>query len=180
MITVKKRVSQSYEEMCKVGRRHYKDTGFCTCVAVASAAQVNFGKARSALMNPSLHGVNARLHRKGGSHATILRSLEELGVKVVDLPVWGEDNTLRVCGFDHEWYGLTLVSLENEKPKGMYLLFTKGHVTFMKDGVINDWSSKRARKQSGYRTGSMKRVLLVWKLERQFDEVPDLMLDAPR
>lgn len=178
MITVKKRVSQSYEEMDKLGRKHYGDTGFCTCVAVASAAQVNFGKARSALMNSELHGDDARKHRRGGSWEAIHKSLEMLGVRVVDAP--NLDGKLLRVDFRHDWFGRTLVSLENAKPKGTYLLFTDGHVTFMKDGVINDWTSKRDRKEWGYRTGSMKKVLLVWKLERQFDEVPDEMLDAPR
>lgn len=178
MITVKKRVSQSYAEMCHVGRRYYNDTGFCTCVAVASAAQVKFGKARSVLMDEGFHGIEARPHRGGGSWEAIYKSLELLGVHVVDVPI-RESGRLKRMDPLHGWFDRTLVSLENEKPEGMYLLFTRGHVTFMKDGVLNDWSSKRDRKARGYRTGSRNKVELVWKLEREFEEVPDTMLDAP-
>lgn len=178
MLPVKKRISMSYNEMRYIGQKHYNDTGFCACVAVASAAQVRFGKARSVLMNKELHGDAARQHRYGGHWDTIYRSLDLLGVRVVDAPRW-ESGQLSKIDYRHEWFGLTLVSLENAKPKGTYLLFTDAHVTFMKDGVINDWSSKRDRKERGYRTGSMKKVLLVWKLEREFEEVPDTMLDAP-
>ena len=56
MLPVKKRISMSYNEMRYIGQKHYNDTGFCACVAVASAAQVRFGKARSVLMNKELHG----------------------------------------------------------------------------------------------------------------------------
>lgn len=161
-----KRKFYDYKELAHVGREYYNDTNFCGVIAVASAAMVPFGLAKKVLERGDLPcGTDmARKPRQGTHWTTIKDALEHLGCSV-DAPKSGGEN-LKLHDYNHPWFGRTVVSIENEKPKGLFLIYVDGHVLFMEDGRINDWSSKENYLAMGYKKGCMRKVQLVWKIER--------------
>jgi hypothetical protein len=162
-----KRKRYTYEEMANVGMRYYNDKGFCALVAIASAAQVPFGLAKKLMERGDC--VNDGYHRapRQGSHWSAIKSvLEELGC-TVDAPMnpYGGPYTRDYAG-EHEFTGKTVRHVEKLAPKGLYLLYVNRHVLFMEDGKINDWTSSEVSGKA-----CMRKINLVWKIERNFDAV---------
>lgn len=167
-----KRKRYSYEEMAKVGRKYYNDTGFCGVVALASAAQVPFGLAKKTLeRHEDVPAGFHREHRQGCHWFALEAALKALGCKV-DCP---RNSVGRVMARDyegkHEWVGKTVRNVEKAAPKGLYMIYVDRHVLFMEDGIINDWTEIGLQKRMGKQRGCMRKINLVWKIEREFDAV---------
>jgi len=115
---------QSYAELVKIGRKYYSDKGFCSVVALASVADISFGKAR-AIMDK--HG---RKHCAGATLMSILNAVENRNLKYTEINVQAK----------------TMKTISNELRHGKYLVFVRGHVAAVVDGVINDWTEGRAHR----------------------------------
>lgn len=117
---------------------HYSgEKGFCSVVAVAVAAGCKFGKARAAM---------SRAGRKSGRGATIYeihRAVEEFGL-------------LAICTPEHAAACRTLATATRCLPStGTFFLYTRGHVSCVRDGVLEDWAAER---------GSRKRITAVFRI----------------
>lgn len=120
---------QRYKELIEVAQKYYpRDSGFCTVIALAVVTGWAFGKARSVMYRQ--HG---RTDRRGSSVSKLNAEVAAQGFEVVQ-----RDKTL---------YGKTLKTIQRD-PKmntGTFLIYTKRHVTVMKDGVCEDWSNNEIR-----------------------------------
>tara|TARA_R110002153_G_scaffold87801_4_gene216788 strand:- start:16048 stop:16440 length:393 start_codon:yes stop_codon:yes gene_type:complete len=116
---------QTYEKLAHVGHKHYKDTNFCTVIAVASVTGMSFGKARIKMEKAG------RPHRKG----TLTNTFH---------------NVIKKRGFDIEFVsgycGHQVKTMGKKLGKGTYLVEIRNHVIAFVDGVCNDWSDGRSFK----------------------------------
>ena len=120
---------QRYKELVEVAKKYYpRDGGFCTVIALAVVTGWAFGKARSVMYRQ--HG---RKDRRGSSVSKLNAAVEAQGFKVVQR--------------DKSLYGKTLKTIQrsNNMSMGTFLVYTKRHVTVMKDGVCEDWSNNEIR-----------------------------------
>ena len=122
---------RTYEALSLVARKHYpKENNYCAVIAVAIAADVSYGKARSYLFKEG---------RKDGKGT---------------YPRWTY-NVLNKMGYAlHGYtgnYPKTLSTAARVLPKrGTFVILTRSHISAVKDGVLQDWAAS---------TGSRKRVL---------------------
>jgi len=129
----------TYQELSKVAQKYYpREKGYCAVIAVSVAAQVPFGKARSLL------------HKQGRK--------EGKGT----LPEWTYQSLLALGYTALPWVSCkrerpkTLASAAKALPKqGTFLLHTRGHISCVRDGVLEDWAAERK---------SRKRILEVMKV----------------
>ena len=116
---------QTYEKLAHVGHKHYKDTNFCTVVAVATVTGMSFGKARIKMEKAG------RVHRKG----TIAYTYHQV---------------VKRRGFDLDWIegyaGHQVKTMGKKLGKGTFLVQIRGHIIAFVDGICNDWSDGRSFK----------------------------------
>ena len=122
----------TYAELSRVARKYYpRENGSCAVIAVSVAAQVPFGKARSLL------------HKQGRNQGKGTR------------PVWTY-SVLRDLGYKqtpwvamHQPWPKTLATAARVLPKtGTFLLHTRGHISCVRDGVLEDWAAdSKSRKR---------------------------------
>ena len=118
----------TYETLSRVARLYYpKEKGYCAVIAVALAGHVTFGKARSLLY---------KLGRNTGR-----------GTKPVQTYM-----ALNKLGFKPETYigeyPKTLATAARVLPKlGTFTIHTRGHISVVQDGVLQDWSANGSRKR---------------------------------
>ena len=120
---------QRYKELVEVAQKYYpRDSGYCTVIALAVVTGWAFGKARSVMYRQ--HG---RTDRRGSTVSKLNAAVEAQGYKVVQR--------------DKSLYGKTLKTIQrsNNMSMGTFLIYTKRHVTVMKDGVCEDWSNNEIR-----------------------------------
>jgi len=125
----------SYQELSTIGRKYYNDVNFCSVISIATACHTSFGKAFHTMKR------EGRQTRKGVLKLQIIEGVEKLGFKAIPLN-----------GFE----GKQVKSMPNLLPRtGAYMVFIRGHVLTIKEGVVCDWSDGRAH-----------RVKQVFKIER--------------
>lgn len=124
-------IKTKYEELAKIGHKHYNDTNFCSVIAVATICRISFGKARMKLSEMG------RQHRRGSITPWINSVIQKRGYNLEfmqsDYAVW-----------KNEFEGHHVKTMPKKLPKGDYLIYVRGHVLAMVDGKINDWSEDRA------------------------------------
>lgn len=128
---------KTYEKLSQVARKYYpKESSHCAVIAVAIAADVSYGKARSYLFN------EGRKTGQGTYPQWTYNALNKLGY------------TLHVYTGD---YPKTLSTAARILPKrGTFLIRTCDHMSAVKDGVLQDWAAA---------TGSRKRVLEIIEIK---------------
>jgi len=131
----------NYQELKKVATKYYpRERGYCAVIAVSVAAQVPFGKSRSLLHK------YGRKQGRGAQTLWINQTLNSLGFSAepaVDLGVAGK-------------WPKTLATATRVLPRrGTFLLYTRGHVSCVRDGVLEDWAAEN---------GSRKRVHAVFEV----------------
>ena len=128
---------RTYEALSLVARKHYpKENNYCAVIAVAIAADVSYGKARSYLFK------EGRKDGKGTPPVWTYRALAKLGY-----------TTSEYSGK----YPKTLATAARVLPKrGTFLIHTRGHISAVKEGVLQDWAAS---------TGSRKRVLDICEIK---------------
>lgn len=128
---------RTYEALSLVARKHYpKENNYCAVIAVAIAADVSYGKARSYLFK------EGRKDGKGTPPVWTYNALEKLGY-----------NKTEYSGR----YPKTLATAARILPKrGTFAIHTRGHISVVQDGVLQDWAAF---------TGSRKRVLLITEIK---------------
>lgn len=117
---------------------HYRgETNFCGVIAVCIATGCKFGKARAAM---------ARLGRKTGRGSAITwinRAIKEIGGMTVQ----------NRRDLTDAFRGTHLKKITERLPKrGIFLVYTSGHVSAVRDGVLQDWAAE---------TGSRKRIQFI-------------------
>ena len=117
----------TYEELSKVARKYYpRERGYCAVIAVSVAAQVPFGKARSLLHK------QGRKQGKGTQPVWTYSVLRDLGYKQTPWVAM------------HQPWPKTLATAARVLPKqGTFLLHTRGHISCVRDGVLEDWAADR-------------------------------------
>jgi len=117
----------TYKELSRVAQKYYpKEKGYCAVIAVSVAAQVPFGKARSLLHK------QGRKQGKGTRPTWTYLSLLALGY-----------TTLPLSPFQHEWPKTLATAARVLPKKGTFLLHTRGHISCVRDGVLEDWAAER-------------------------------------
>lgn len=128
---------QSYEEASSILTRNYKDNGFCTVVALATAFDWSAGKSYRHLTK---HG---RPHGKSPGWKRFTEALKTAAEK--------EGKTVR---FSKNWNDTTLNKFKEAHPRGTYIIAVYRHVTCLKDGEFQDWTARTAGKRKiAYRSG---------------------------
>ena len=120
----------------KQAASHYRgENGYCSVIAIAIATGCKFGKAKS-MMNKC-----GRESGKGAYLEQINNALTMGNKGAVMYPMAGRR-------------GFTLMTATRNLPKqGTFLVYTRGHVTCIRDGILEDWSAQ-----------SRKSVLSVFKV----------------
>ena len=106
---------RTYEALSLVARKYYpKENNYCAVIAVAIAAEVSYGKARSYLFK------EGRKDGKGTPPLWTYRALNKLGYAL--------------HGYTGN-YPKTLLTAARILPKrGTFLIHTRGHISAVKDG----------------------------------------------
>ncbi len=133
-----KRHVMTYEECAHVGIRHHNDNGFCSVVAMSVACDIAFSRARSIMAKM----INRR-NGKGTYPAQVHKLLDLMGYKCEYVSI--SSKTLKTA------------QRELANTKGAYYLYTRGHVSCVKDGVMQDWARNDLRP-------SNKRIESVYKI----------------
>jgi hypothetical protein len=137
-ITRIKRHVMAYEECARVGRQHHRDTNFCSVIAMAVGCEIAFSRAR-AIMAKHI----ARQNGHGTQKRYVLKLITDMGYEVREASV--HSRTLKT------------VQRELAGTSGTYFVYTRGHVSCVKDGVMQDWSRNDIRP-------SNKRITVVYKI----------------
>jgi len=125
----------TYKELSRVAQKYYpKEKGYCAVIAVSVAAQVPFGKARSLLHK------QGRKQGKGTRPDWTYTVLKNLGFKQTP---W--------VSMQKPW-PKTLATATRALPhKGTFLLHTRGHISCVRDGVLEDWAAERKSRKRIYK-----------------------------
>ena len=130
----------NYQELKKVATKYYpRERGYCAVITISVAAQIPFGKARSLLYK------KGRKEGRGTPSVWTHNTIKELGYSVI---------------MDDNVYGWpkTLATATRKLPnRGTFLIHTRGHVSCLRDGVLEDWAADN---------NSRKRVLYVYKVKK--------------
>tara|TARA_R110000787_G_scaffold62238_1_gene140863 strand:+ start:346 stop:765 length:420 start_codon:yes stop_codon:yes gene_type:complete len=128
---------RTYEALSLVARKYYpKENNYCAVIAVSVVADVSYGKARSYLFK------EGRKDGKGTTPLWTYNALEKLGYIKTDY---------------NGRYPKTLATAVRVLPKrGTFTVHTLGHISVVKDGVLQDWAAS---------TGSRKRVLIIKEIK---------------
>ena len=137
-ITRIKRHVMTYEECARVGRRHHRDTNFCSVIALAVGCEIAFSRAR-AIMAKHI----ARQNGKGTYRHHALKLITKMGYEVREVSV--HSRTLKT------------VQRELAGTSGTYFVYTRGHVSCVREGVMQDWARNDIKP-------SNKRIEQVYKI----------------
>jgi hypothetical protein len=126
-----------YDKLKQAARHYAGETGYCSVIALAIASGCKFGKARAIMAR------QGRANGRGVYLPQIEDALKEAGMQV--------RSKFSVRG--------QLKKVNTRLPStGTFYVFTHGHITCVKDGVIEDWSAPE-------RMASCKLVTEVWEIE---------------
>ena len=110
----------SYDELYKVGKKYYSDYNFCAVIAMAVINDWSFGIAKAKLESRGFRKRGLGVYPKH-SHSLLV----EHGKTLVPM--------------DAGHYGKTLMTFHRNIPKvGRYIIHTKGHITAVRDGIVED------------------------------------------
>ena len=133
-----------YNELLRVAEKYYRarcgEGGWCTVIALAVAADLPFGKARS-LLYKHANRVNGR-----GTYPSLLhKTLEVLGYKAEVMS---------------DYKSKTLITIQRELAgtTGTYFVYTDQHVTCIRDGVCEDWSNNEHGRKTKYKIWGIYKV----------------------
>lgn len=126
-----------YEKLKHVATTYYNDSRYCSVLAIAVATGRKYGKCYNVLKRLG------RRDRCGSYPMQQAKALNELGYQMV------RDNDLTLNARSR-WLSKVNTYLPET---GVFFVYTSDHVTCVKDGIIQDWSSTKSRKrcQSVYR-----------------------------
>lgn len=128
---------QSYTEAREILRDNYRDTNFCTVVAIATAFNWSAGKAHRHMAK---HG---RPHRRGPAWRDFREAVEAAAEKAG-----------REVQFTSDFDGMTINRFCKERNTGTYIIAVKGHTLTVIDGVMQDWTADTAgRRKIACRSG---------------------------
>lgn len=118
-----KEYRHSYATLKHVATTHYSDNNFCSVIAVAVATNNSFGKVFNAYKRLG------RRARCGTYQSQQLKVLKSFGKGLeIDVNKTFKFKTLKTlskhCG---DW-------------EGVYLVYVRGHVACIRDGILEDWS----------------------------------------
>tara|TARA_R100000951_G_scaffold114326_2_gene118356 strand:+ start:327 stop:746 length:420 start_codon:yes stop_codon:yes gene_type:complete len=133
-----------YKELYRVASKYYpQEGGWCTVIALAVTANIGFGKARSIMFN-----TQQRINGKGSSVTRLNRAVKAQGFNVEQRDRMDKR------------FGRTLKTMQDKLAgtKGTYLIYTKQHVTVIKDGVCEDWCNNEHGRVTLYRIESIYEV----------------------
>ena len=130
-----------YNALRRVAKKYYPiETDYCTVIALAVATGWKFGKARSVLFHkaqrPTAEGITT----------------------------WSLHKALTASGYNARFQVIagakTLISAQEmlKNTKGTYFVYTKKHVTAIKDGVREDWSNNEHGRRTRYRVESIYKI----------------------
>lgn len=124
-----------YEELKRVASSYYKDHNYCTVIALAVTCNLKFGKSKAIMSR------NGRVTGKGACLPIIEQAIAEAGHRVVkkSYSVGGTMSTVAS-------------RLDSSKT---YMVFVRGHVAAVRDGIVQDWTE-----------GRRHRVQVVWEIEK--------------
>jgi len=137
-ITRIKRHVMTYEECRRVGFKHHKDGNFCSVVAMAVGCEIAFSRARAIMAKhiERQNGVGTYRH-----HA--LQLITEMGYEVKEVVI--RSKTLKTA--QRELAGTS----------GAFFLYTRGHVSCVKNGVMQDHARNDIKPSS-------KRIQVVYQI----------------
>ena len=138
-ITRIKRHVMTYEECAKVGRKHHSDTNFCSVIALAVGCEIAFSRAR-AIMAKHI----ARRNGSGTYRHHALQLISEMGYEVKEVII--RSKTLKTA--QRELAGTS----------GTFFLYTRGHVSCVKNGTMQDWARNDIQ-PSGKRIDSVYQII---------------------
>ena len=128
----------TYQKLSEVATKYYpKESGYCGVIAISVAAQVPFGKSRSLLFKLG------RKDRQGTTTAHIHFALRKL-------------DYVSEYYQDRAWPKTLATATRFLPKKGTFLVYTRGHVSCVRDGVLEDWAAE---------TKSRKRVIAVYQIK---------------
>ena len=115
---------ETYKALRQAAGHYAGEKNFCSVIAVATAAGCKLGKARAAMSRAG------RLSGRGASMRQIDLAAAELGLRV-ELD----------CGLTASL--TTLATATRRLPqKGTFFVYTRGHISCVRDGVLNDWAAE--------------------------------------
>ncbi len=120
-ITRIKRHVMTYEECARVGRKHHRDTNFCSVIALAVGCEIAFSRARAIMANHI-----ARRNGSGTYRHHALQLINNMGYEVCEIDI--SSKTLKTA------------QRELEGTSGTFFLYTRGHVSCVKNGTMQDWA----------------------------------------
>lgn len=128
---------QTYEDARGVLTRDYKDRGFCSVIAVATAFNISAGRAHRLLAK------KGRRNGRGPEWSWLTDVIREEAQR------HGKH-----ASFTEDWDGTTINQFKKAHPTGTWILAVKSHVLTLKDGEFQDWTARTAgRRKIGYRSG---------------------------
>ena len=114
-------IKHSYAELFRVGSKYYADKNFCAVIATAVINDWSFGISKAKLESRGYRTTGKGVYPKD-SHSLFA----EHGKKLEELPRGLHGKTLRT--FSQRAFILT----------GRYIIHTKGHITAVRDGIMED------------------------------------------
>ena len=133
--------SVTYDSLHQSARHYRGERNYCSVIAVAVSAGIKFGKARSLFER---HG---RTTGWGTYQPQQEAALAECGLRMER-----ERDLSFFCSGTH----LCLVT-KRLPNKGTFLVYTCGHVSVVKDGILEDWSARKGR-------GARKRIISIYRV----------------
>tara|TARA_R110000868_G_scaffold47032_4_gene154706 strand:- start:1341 stop:1751 length:411 start_codon:yes stop_codon:yes gene_type:complete len=134
---------EQYNALRSIASKYYPtEKNYCTVIATAVATGWKFGKARSVLYRKA-----SRITGKGAYTSLLHKALAAEGYNARFQVIEGAK---------------TLISAQQvmKNTKGTYFVYTKGHVTAIRDGVCEDWSNNEHGRRTRYKVES------IYKIER--------------
>ena len=140
---------ESYEKLSHVGHKHYKDTNFCSVIALASVTGMSFGKSRIKMEKLG------RKHRKGSVVVDLLTAIKNRGYEYERIEGYRGHHVKTMGG--------------KLKGKGNFIIIVRGHALAVMDGKINDWSENSChRVVNVYMVKIFLKVLLMIQVMQSF------------
>jgi len=119
----------NYDSLKQAASHYRGESGYCSVIAIAIATGCKFGKAKSMMAK------NGRIIERGASKRGIHEALH-LGNKEAIV--------------EYMSGGFTLKTATRNLPKnGTYFVYTRGHVTCVRGGILEDWSSQSLKRVTG-------------------------------
>ena len=124
---------QDYKELFKIGKK-LDDDNFCAVIAVATALDISFKRAKR------------KLEKRGRKHRCSTLTTDT--IQVIRNHGYWVGRVRGYLGRKFDDAGITANQAQNRYSKGTYLVTFHGsidHIACLKDGKYNDWIDKQYR-----------------------------------